>query len=125
MYLLAPFILQNFYKKVLELVQSYKDVRHFWDQNSPFVLNKFFGTNHYYWPFSLCKILKNSCNGSRIMTMLHFWAQSGPFTPKQTFFQEIIPIILIYLLVPFIVQNFLKNRIQSYEDVQFKDHFPK
>ena len=59
------------------------------------------------------------------MTMLHFWAQSGPFTPKQTFFQEIIPIILIYLLVPFIVQNFLKNRIQSYEDVQFKDHFPK
>ena len=44
---------------------------------------------------------------------------------KKMFFWEIIPIILIYLLVPFIVQKFLKNRIQSYEHVQFKDHFPK
>ena len=44
---------------------------------------------------------------------------------KQMFFWKIIPIILIYLLVPFIVQNSLKNRLQSYEHVQFKDHFPK
>ena len=43
MYLLAPFILQNVYKKILELIQSYEEVRHFWDQNSPFALNKFFG----------------------------------------------------------------------------------
>ena len=42
MYLSAPFNLQNFYKKILELIQSYEDVRHFWDQNSPFVLNKKF-----------------------------------------------------------------------------------
>ena len=42
MHLLPPFILQNFYKKILELIQSYEDVRHFWDQNSPFVLNKKF-----------------------------------------------------------------------------------
>ena len=40
MYLLAPFILQNFYKKILELIQSYEDVHNFWDQKSPFVLNK-------------------------------------------------------------------------------------
>ena len=49
MYLLVPFILQNFYKKILELIQSYEDVRHFWDQNCPFILNKFFGTNHCYY----------------------------------------------------------------------------
>ena len=37
-------------KKILELIQSYKDVRHFWDENSPFVLNKtFFGRNHCYY----------------------------------------------------------------------------
>ena len=51
MYLSVPFILQNFYKKkILELIQSYEDVRHFWDQNSPFVLNKtIFGIQHCYY----------------------------------------------------------------------------
>ena len=42
MYLSAPFILQNFYKKILEMIQSYEDARHFRDQNNPFVLNKNF-----------------------------------------------------------------------------------
>ena len=31
MYLLACFILQNVYKKTLELIQSYEDVRQFWN----------------------------------------------------------------------------------------------
>ena len=31
MYLLGPSILQNVYKKILELIQSYEDMRHFWD----------------------------------------------------------------------------------------------
>ena len=31
-----------FIKKILELIQSYEDVDHFWDQNSPFALSKFF-----------------------------------------------------------------------------------
>ena len=42
MYLLAPFILQDFFKKILELIQSYEDKHHFRDQNDPFVLNKNF-----------------------------------------------------------------------------------
>ena len=42
MYLSAPFILQNFYKKILKLIQSYEDARNFRDQNNPFVLNKNF-----------------------------------------------------------------------------------
>ena len=50
MCLSAPFNLQNFHKKILELIQSYEDVRHFWDQNSPFALNKsFLGINHCYY----------------------------------------------------------------------------
>ena len=125
MYLSAPFILQNFFKKILELIQSYENVRHFGDQNSPFVLNKFFGTNHCYWSFSLCKILKDSYNRSRINDDASFLGPKWSIYRKQMFFWKIIPIILIYLLVPFIVQNFLKNRLQSYEHVQFKDHFPK
>ena len=49
MYLPAPFNQQNFYKKILELIQNY-DVRHFWDQNSQFVLTKhFLGINHCYY----------------------------------------------------------------------------
>ena len=31
-----------FIKKFLELIHSYEDVHHFWDQNSPFVQNNFF-----------------------------------------------------------------------------------
>ena len=42
MYLLVPFILQNVCKKILELIESYEDVRQFRDQNGPFVLNKNF-----------------------------------------------------------------------------------
>ena len=41
------------------------------------------------------------------MRMHHFWAQNGPFAPNKTFW-EIINIIFIYLLAPFIVQNFKK-----------------
>ena len=75
-----------FIKKILELIQTYGDMRHFWDQNSPFVLNKkFLGINHCYYfhlPMALFIVqnLKKYYNGSRIMAMHHFWAQSGPFT---------------------------------------------
>ena len=41
------------------------------------------------------------------MRMRHFWAQNGPFAPNK-FFWEIINVILIYLLAPFIVQNLKK-----------------
>ena len=39
--------------------------------------------------------------------------------PPKNIFRKIINIILIYLLAPFIVQNFKKffQQIQSYEDV--------
>ena len=73
-----------------------------------------------YWPFSLCKILKNSYSISRVKRMRHFWAHNGPFAPNKFFLWKIINITLIYLLAPFIVQNFTKffQRIQSYEHAQ-------
>ena len=40
--------------------------------------------------------------------MRHFCAQNGPFAPNKFFLGEIINIILIYLLAPFLVQNFKK-----------------
>ena len=58
-------ICKIFIKKVLELIQSYEDVRHFWDQNSPFVLNKFFGYKPFlllssnYGPFHCAKFKRN------------------------------------------------------------------
>ena len=42
------------------------------------------------------------------MWMHHFWAQNGPFALNNFFFSKIIDITLIYLLAPFIVQNFKK-----------------
>ena len=100
-------ICKTFIKKVLELIQSYEGVCHFWDQNSSFVLNKILlGINHcysfiYLWPFSLCKISKKSYNGSRIMTMHHFWAQSGPFTSNNFFFQLAESHFCLYLRTRF------------------------
>ena len=53
-------------KKILELIQSYEDVRHFWVQNSPFALNKtFFGykplllLSSTYGPFHCAKFKRN------------------------------------------------------------------
>ena len=96
MYLLAPFILQNF-KKILKA--------------KPLLL---LGTNPYYYfhlpigPFHWAKFKKNSYSGSTAMWMHHFWAQNGPFALNIFFFSKIIDITLIYLLAPFIVQNFKK-----------------
>ena len=40
--------------------------------------------------------------------MYHFGAQNGPFAPNKNFFFKILNITVIYLLAPFIVQNFKK-----------------
>ena len=72
----------------------------------------FFGTNHYYYfhlsigPFHCAKCKKNSYSESRIMGMCHFWVQNGSFAPNNFFSKKIINIIFIYLLAPFILQNF-------------------
>ena len=70
-------------------------------QNGPFVLNSFFGTNHYYYfhlpvgPFHCAKFTK-SCEDAT------YWAQNGPFappppppTPEKCSFWKIIKTIFI------------------------------
>ena len=113
-YILAPFILQNL-KKFLEPIQSYEDVPFSVPKYPNLSWTKIFGTKHYHFHlpiglFQWRKFLKNSYNESRIMRMHHFWTQNGPFAPNKKFFlKKIINIIFIYLLAPFIVQNFKKK----------------
>ena len=87
MYLLAPFILQNF-KKILRADPELWGCAIFGPKMAHLSWTKFFWykplllLSSTYWPFSLCKILKNSYSGSRIMTMHHFWTQNGKFAPN-------------------------------------------
>ena len=110
MYLLAPFILQNF-KKILRADPKLWGC-HFRAQNLSWAI--FFWYNHYYFhlpisPFHCAKLKKNSYSKSRVMRMHYFWAQNGPFAPNNFFLEKNINIIFIYLLsTPFIVQNFKK-----------------
>ena len=113
MYLLAPFILQNF-KRILRADPELSDVP-FSDPKWPICPEQFFfGTNHYYYfhlpigPSHCAKFKKNSFSRSRVKRMCHFLIQNGPFAPPKFFFSKIINIILIYLLGFFVVQNFKK-----------------
>ena len=95
MYLLAPFILQNFknilradpelpgcaiFRPKMALLSSTKN---FWYKTLLLLSST-------YWPFSLCKIfLKKSYSGTRVM-MRHFRALNGPFTPNNIFFGKLL-----------------------------------
>ena len=113
MYLLASLILQNFFKKILELIQSYEDKHHFRDQNGPFVLNENFQvqtiviTFIYLLVLFIVQNLKNSYSGSRIMTMHHFWAQTSQFAPN--FFLKNYYYHSHLRISPFHCAKFLKN----------------
>ena len=86
-----PFSLCKILKKFLEPIQSC-EMCHFWDQNGPFVLKIFFGTNHYCYfhlpigLFHCAKLKKKSYSWSRDMRMHHFGAQNGPFALINFFF---------------------------------------
>ena len=66
-------ICKSFIKKILELIQSYEDVRHSSNQNSPFVLNKFFFwykplllLSSTYGPFHCAKFERNLTMGPEL-----------------------------------------------------------
>ena len=106
MYLLASLILQNF-KKILRA-----DVP-FWGPKWSICPPKgFFGTNHYYFHLHIgrfhCAKYKKFLLRIQNYENAPFWGPIWSICPKQNFFGEIIDIILIYLLAPFIVQNFKK-----------------
>ena len=127
MYLLAPFILQNFYKKILELIQSYENVRHFRNQNNPFVLNKFFLvqtiaiTFIYLLALFIVQNLKNCLQRIQNYYDAPFLGPKCSIFPKQSFLGKLLlsfsstyqPLSLCKILRKFF------QRIQSYEDVQF------
>ena len=98
-------------KKFLEPIQSYEDVP-FSGPKWPICHEQnFFGTNHYYYfhlpigPFHCAKFKKILTADPELWGCAIF----GPkmvHLPQTIFFWKIINIILIYLLAPFIVQNF-------------------
>ena len=69
------------------------------------------------------KNFKKSYSRSRVMRMHHFWDAPFFHLPQFFFFfWKVINIIFIYLLAPFIVQNFFKNVAA---DLELKGHGPK
>ena len=88
MYLLAPFILQNV-KKNLRADAELWGCAIFvpWTKRFWYKPLSFLSSTH--WPFSLCKILKISYSGSRVMRIHHFWDQNGPSAPNKSISPEI------------------------------------
>ena len=113
MYLLAPFILQNF-KKILKANIDLWGCAIFGPKIPQFVLNKIFWykplllLSSAYWPFSLGKIQKKLLQRIHSYVDAPFLGPKWSICPKHFFFSKIIDITLIYLLAPFIVQNFKK-----------------
>ena len=126
MFLLAPFILQNL-KKTFRADQSYEDVSFSSPKWPIYPEQNFFGTNHYYY-FHLpigplhCATFKKIFTADLQLRGCAIFGAKMVHLP-QFFFGKKINIIFIYLLAPFIVQNFKNflHRIQSYEDVPFWD----
>ena len=100
MYLLAPFILQNF-KKFLGAIQGYKDVL--------FLVRTIIFTFIYLLAIFIVQNFKKILTANpELWGCIIFGPQMGFIFPKQTFSHEKIFIIFIYLLSPFILQNFKK-----------------
>ena len=85
---------------------------HFWAQNDPFVLNKIFLvqtiiiTFIYLLALFIVQNLKKFLQRIQSYEDVPFLGPKWSICPKQKRFCKIINIILIYLLAPFIVQNF-------------------
>ena len=102
---------------------------HFWAQNSPFFLNKFFLVQtiiitfiYHIGPFQCAEVKKEFLQKIHNCKNVEFLGLQWSICLKQNFFWKIIPIIFIYLLTLFIFLKFKKKffqQIQSYEDVQF------
>ena len=103
------------FKKILELVQSYEDVRHFRAQNCPFVLNKNFLVQAIVITFIYLLALFIVENFKKFLQRIQNYVDApfldpflDPFASILFFVWKIISIIPIYLLAPFIVQNLKK-----------------
>ena len=85
---------------------------HFRAQNGPFVMNNFFWYKPLLFTFICLLAIFIVQNLEKLLQRIQSY-EDAPFLgtkwsicPKQIFLKKITNIILIYLLVPFIVQNF-------------------
>ena len=56
-------------------------------------------------PLSLCRILKKSSSGSRVMRMCNFQAQNGPFAQMRTFSKNLLMSLISYIHAYLHVKN--------------------
>ena len=109
MYLLAPFILQNFLKvpelwgcAIFRSKMAHLSWRKF------FCVETIIITFIYLLALFIVQNLKKFLQRIQSYEDVPFLGPKWSICPKQIFFWKIINIILIYLLAPFIVQNFKK-----------------
>ena len=112
MYLLPPFILQNFKRILRSDTVIWCTI--FGPKMTHLSWTIFFGTKHYYYfhlpvgPFHWAKFKKNSYSRSKVMRMRHFWTQNGPLAPNKFFFENYL--YHFHLLIsPFHCAKFQKN----------------
>ena len=119
MYLLTPFILQNFLKKFLEPIQGYEDVP-FYDPKWPncpeqiFLEQNIIITFTYLLALFIVQNLKKFLADPELRGCVIFGPKMS-ICPKQNFFCKIINIILIHLIAPFILQSFKKIILEDPE----------
>ena len=112
MYLLAPFILQNF-KKVLRAHPQLRGCAIFGHKMTHLSWTKFFLVQFIIIAFIYLLALFTGQNLQKFLQRIQNY-EDAPFLGKKwsicitKFFWKIINIILIYLLAPFTVQNFKK-----------------
>ena len=100
------------FKKFLGAIQSYENVPFLGPQLAHLSCTKFFWykplllLSSTYWPFLWCKILKILTADPELWGCTIFEPKMVHLPQTIFFFWKIINIILIYLLAPFIGQNF-------------------
>ena len=115
MYLLAPFIPQNFYKKILRVDSELWGYAPFLGPKQPicpeqnFLVQTTVITFIYLLTVFIVQNLKKFLQRIQNYDNAPFLRPQWSIYPKQMFFWKIITIILIYLLAPFIEQNLQKK----------------
>ena len=90
------------------MIQSYKDVRHFWDQSSLFFLKQNFLVQTIVITFIYLLSLFIVQNLKKFLQLIQNYDNApflGPKWSEQIFFLKIITITFIYLLTPFTVKK--------------------
>ena len=101
--ILSPFSMENFKKILKEGIKTYEDGAFLgpnwfiYPKQEPFWEKLLILFSPTYWLLSLCKVVKGSYNGFRVMRMCHFWTQNGPICPNFLFQKNLVPIIYAYL----------------------------